>query len=523
MARLETNTNLVGKTIVLLNGTKTKIEDAIASGYKVKGQSKRIATRCVVKEGAHFREIERMNLALLEDTGEGYVKIKAAPKAGAGKTNKKETAAPAPKAGKKKPAVEEKAPKAGKKKPAPVVEEKAPKVRRKKTEAQDVAKSVIKSNVPAVEIAETDAPLTEAVAKRIFAALQNQPELARLCADNKTPIANDLDITYACEYASEARIMQITLNLQYAAPLVTETASAPELDAAVAKRAAKLAAKKIGAKLAKAIKVAFDLEDANDLLPGTVLNNEGTEYVFVGESAKHPGKALMYLADTDGFKSFAADKLAEFELVEDEAADEEPEDEDEIEDEIEDEDDEPSDDEPSDDEFEFVSVDSDQLALVNKKVTAKYHAKLADLFGTDVETLAPGLVLTNGETTFAYLGCDNKGGLLVIDLSDDADEDDNVLVYSKAQIEDLTDFAPSLGDAASDADDADDADDEDFEDDADATDTEDGDDDFEFDDEDAVDLDDLSEDELRDRAVELGLTTERKAGRMDEEALRALF
>jgi hypothetical protein len=57
-------------------------------------------------------------------------------------------------------------------------------------------------------------------------------------------------------------------------------------------------------------------------------------------------------------------------------------------------------------------------------VTAKYHAALAERFGVDEEALAPGLMLTDGDTTFAYLGCDSKGGLLVIDV-DAEDEAEN--------------------------------------------------------------------------------------------------
>jgi len=122
MARIETNTNLVGKTIVLLDGTKTKIEDAIASGYKVKGRSTKVATRCVIKEGSHFREIERMNMSQLEDTGEGYVKLKDAKAA---------------KASTKKPDAKEKTPKASKKAAKPA-KEKEPRfvanlLKRKKT------------------------------------------------------------------------------------------------------------------------------------------------------------------------------------------------------------------------------------------------------------------------------------------------------------------------------------------------------------------------------------------------------
>ncbi|WAK44482.1 hypothetical protein [Erwinia phage vB_Ea_2910A] len=541
MARIETNTNLVGKTIVLLNGTKSKIEDAIASGYKVKGLTKRIATRCIIKEGSHFREIERMNMSQLEDTGEGYVKLKDA-KASGKKTAKKEAAAP--KASGKKAGTK----KTSGKKDAKPSKDKEPKVRRKSSEEQsedyqNLAHAIIKGGKakPAVEIEAVDESLTDAVAQRLAHYVLNS-DVAKVCADNKTPIANALDVTYGAEYAPEGNVLQITLNLQYAAPVKT-VAAAPELDEAVAKRAAKLAAKKIGKVLAKAIKAAFDLEDANDLLPGTVLTSEGTEFVFVGESAKHAGKALMYSADTDGFKSFGADKLADFEIVADESEEEEEdeiEDEDEIEEEEEEEessedeedgeedDGEEEDGEPQDAEYEFVAVDADQLELVNKKVTAKYHAALAERFGVDEEALAPGLMLTDGETTFAYLGCDSKGGLLVIDLSDDADEDDNVLVYSKADIKTLTDFSPVIDSGEADDSEEDgeeeDGEENDFEDEEDGE-EEDGEeeDDFEFNDLPSEDLEDLSEDELRDRVVEAGLTTVRKAENMKAAQLRKLL
>lgn len=525
MARIETNTNLVGKTIVLLNGTKTKIEDAIASGYKVKGQTKRIATRCVVKEGAHFREIERMNLSQLEDTGEGYVKLKEAKAASKKATGKKDTA-------------KEKAPKtSGKKTGGKVSKEKEPKVRRKSSEEQsedyqNLAHAIIKGGKakPAVEIESIDETLTDTVAKRLVALIENS-EIAKVCADNKTPIANAVSVAYGAEYAEENNTMQITLSLQYAKP-VKDTAVAPELDEAVAKRAAKLASKKIGKVLAKAIKAAFDLEDANDLLPGTVLTSGDAEFVFVGESAKHAGKALMYSADTDGFKSFGADKLSDFEIVADESEEEEEEvEEEEVEEEEEEEEEESSEEEDGEEdgvdsqEYEFVAVEAEQLELVNKKVTAKYHAALADRFGVDEEALAPGLMLTDGETTFAYLGCDNKGGLLVIDV-DAEDEDDNVLVYSKADIKTLTDFSPVIdsGESEEDAEEEDGEEDDtvDFEDEE-GEEDEDEEEDFEFDDAPTEDLEDLTEDELRDRAVEAGLTTPRKADKMTAAQLRKLL
>lgn len=531
MARIETNSNLVGKTIILLNGTKSKIEDAIASGYKVKGQSKRIATRCVIKEGSHFREIERMNMSQLEDTGEGYVKLKEA------KASVKKTTG-------KKDAVKEKAPKtSGKKTGGKVSKEKEPKVRRKSSEEQsedyqNLAHAIIKGGKakPAVEIETVDEALTDTVAKRLVALLENS-EIAKVCADNKTPIANAVSVAYGAEYAEENNTMQITLSLQYAKP-VKDTAVAPELDEAVAKRAAKLASKKIGKVLAKAIKAAFDLEDANDLLPGTVLTSDGAEFVFVGESAKHAGKALMYSADTDSFKSFGADKLSDFEIVADESEEEEEEEveeeeEEEVEEEEEDGEEEEEDGEEEDgeeeedgdtQEYEFVAVEAEQLELVNKKVTAKYHAALAERFGVDEEALAPGLMLTDGDTTFAYLGCDSKGGLLVIDV-DAEDEDDNVLVYSKADIKTLTDFSPVIDSGESEEDAEEDGEEEDnnvdFEDEE--GEEEDEEEDFEFDDAPTEDLEDLTEDELRDRAVEAGLTTPRKADKMTAAQLRKLL
>ena len=520
MARIETNTNLVNKTIVLLDGTKTKITGAIASGYKVKSRTTKVPTRCVVKEGAHFREIEKLPMSQLEDTGEGYVKLKEA------------------KASNKKVAKKEKEPKATGKKTGgkATAKEKEPKVRRKSSKEQsddyqNLAQAIIKGGKakPAVEIAEVDAGLTESIAQRLVGVLETS-DIAKVCADNKTPIANALEVTYGGEFAADANIIQITLNLQYAKPVPVTVE--PELDEAVAKRAAKLAAKKVGVKLAKAIKAAFDLEDANDLLPGTVMSHEDGQFVFVGESAKHAGKALMYSVDSDSFKSFTADKLGEFEIVSEDADEEEEEEEEEEEDESEEEEAEEAEEEEA--EYDFIAVDADQLKLVNKKVTAKYHNDMAERFNVSPDVLAPGLVLTDGETTFAYLGCDSKGGLLVIDMAEDADEDDNVLVYSKADIKSLTDFSPTLGDAdednGADLDFEDEENEEDGEEDGEEDEEEDGEDgeeeedDFNFDeDTPSEDLEDMSDEELRDRALEMGLTTPRKASRMNTEELLALF
>jgi len=540
MARIETSTNLVNKTIILLNGTKTKITGAIASGYQTKAGGKRIATRCVVKEGSHFREIERMDMRLLEDTGEGYVRLKdakatkkaAAPKASSAKTTGKTAKAET--------------------KPAKAVrtakseEPATSKVRRKHDKSEkdqndylNLANAIIKGGkaVDAVEIAEVDGDLTDVIAKRLVAAVE-QSNIAKVCADNKTPIANALTVTYGGEFAEHDNIIQITLNLQYAKPQILDvesSATVATLDANLQARANKLAAKKVGKALAKAIKEAFDLDDANELLQGTILHTtDGEDFIFIGESAKHAGKALMFNTDTQSFKSFAAAKLAEFEIVmsesESEEADEEEEEEDIDEEEAEDAD-EPEED---GDEYEYVEVTKEHLALVNKKVTRKYHAALAEQFGVSVEALAPGLVLTDGSTTFAYLGNDSKGGLLVIDVDAKEDEED-VLLYSKADIKTLVDFQPTVGEATDAGEDNEDEDGEDGEDsdadedneDEDGEDGEDGEDensdeDFDFEDGDD-DIDDLSEDELRDRVVELGLTTERKAGNMKADKLRSLL
>ncbi|UAW53429.1 hypothetical protein pEaSNUABM30_00311 [Erwinia phage pEa_SNUABM_30] len=546
MARIETNTNLVGKTIVLLDGTKTKIEDAIASGYKVKGRSTKVATRCVIKEGAHFREIERMNMSQLEDTGEGYVKLKEAKASGKKTAVKKEAAtskASSKKAGGKAAA-----------KDAKPSKEKEPKVRRKSSEEQsedyqNLAMAIIKGKAkPAVEIEAVDETLTDTVAKRIVDHVLSS-DIARVCADNKTPIANDLDVTYEAEYAPEGNVIQITMNLQYAAPVKVLSRPTLENAEAIAARAQKMIAPKLSKKLAKAIREAFSLEDANELEAGTVLLSDGAEFVYYGESAKHLGKALLYVVETDKFKSVLGSTLGEYEIpdaeeeeeeeVEDEEEIEEEEEEEEEEEDGEEEEEEEEDGEEEEDaeedgeeaqgaEYEFVAVEADQLELVNKKVTAKYHAALAERFGVDEEALAPGLMLTDGETTFAYLGCDSKGGLLVIDLSDDADEDDNVLVYSKADIKTLTDFSPVIdsGEEA-DSEEEDDAEDNsvDFEDDNEEGDDEeeDEDEDFNFEDLPSEDLEDLSDDELRDRVVEAGLTTPRKADKMNASQLRKLL
>lgn len=535
MARIETNTNLVGKTIVLLDGTKTKIEDAIASGYKVKGRSTKVATRCVIKEGSHFREIERMNMSQLEDTGEGYVKLKEA-KASGKKTAVKKEAATSKASGKK----------AGGKaaaKDAKPSKDKEPKVRRKSSEEQsedyqNLAMAIIKGKAkPAVEIEAVDETLTDTVAKRIVDHVLSS-DIARVCADNKTPIANDLDVTYEAEYAPEGNVIQITMNLQYAAPVKVLSRPTLENAEAIEARAQKMIAPKLSKKLAKAIREAFSLEDANELEAGTMLLSDGAEFVYYGESAKHLGKALLYVVETDKFKSVLGSTLGEYEIpdaeeeeeVEDEEEIEEEEEEEEIEEEEdgEEEDAEEDSEEAQGAEYEFVAVEADQLKLVNKKVTAKYHAALAERFGVDEEALAPGLMLTDGETTFAYLGCDSKGGLLVIDLSDDADEDDNVLVYSKADIKTLTDFSPVIDSGEEEADgeeEEDDAEDNnaDFEEEDEDADDEEEDEDFNFDDLPSEDLEDLSDDELRDRVVEAGLTTPRKADKMNASQLRKLL
>lgn len=518
MARIETSTNLVGKSITLLDGTKAKIVDAIASGYKVDKRTARVPTRCVVKKGAGFAEIERMSMTQLHDTGEGYVELKAA-----GKTATKPAAKTAAKTTSKKVTAKTPAKTAGKTsakakvktKPEPVAEPRT-RVRRKKPSAAEP-----------IVLREVNEEFTSALAERLFDHLKDN-DLLKFDADNVTPISNAVDVKYSAEFATP-NMIHITFGIEYALP--EEEAAEEEqvaLDDAVVARAAKKVGSKVGKKLVAAIKKAYGLS-VDDFLPGTVLDLSGAQFIYCGPSATDVDTAYLYSADTDKFRPVTSLNLSKYALV----ADEEPED-----DEDEDEEEEADDEEPDADidfddeeeeeeaeeeeeeeaagddaEYSYLSVTKQHLAEINKNVSAKYHDKMADMWGIDADVLVPGLILTDGDTTFAYVGFNNKGGLVVIDV-----EDGEIMIYKKADIDTLTEFAAVL-----DNDDAAEEEDGDDEEAADDEEEAEGDDDFDFDDDAGEDFSDLSHDELIDKAVELGLAKPRKAAAMSEEDLRELL
>ncbi|QQO90472.1 hypothetical protein pEaSNUABM5_00330 [Erwinia phage pEa_SNUABM_5] len=500
MARIETSTNLIGKTITLLDGTKAKITGAIASGYQHDKGTKRIPTRCVVKKGSGFAEIEKLPMSQLTDTGEGYVERKATAAKPAAKTSKAakttKVAAKTPRAAKTEKAVKP----SRKAKAAEEPAEPRTRVRRKKSAAAEP-----------VMIQAVDEDFATSLAQRLFEHLKDN-ELLRLNTDNATPVANDYDLKYGVEFA-EPNMIHVTLGIEYAMPQPEpEAGTDVELDDAVVARAAKKVGKTVGKKLAAAIKKAYGIPAA-EFLPGTVLSLNEAQFIYCGPSKDDADTAYLYSAETDKFRPVTSVNLSKYELVMD---DEEAEEEEEEEEEDEEEEDVADD---SSDEYTYVSVTKQHLADVSKSVTAKYHQKMADMWGIDADVLVPGLVLSDGETTFAYVGFNSKGALIVID-----PEDGELMIYKKADVDTLTDFAAVIGDegeeeAEDDAEEEEDGDDEEEE----EEEEEGEDDDFDFSDDDNEDFSDLNHDELVDKVTELGLAKPRAAAKMSEEDLRELL
>lgn len=530
MARIETSTNLVGKVITLMDGTKTKIEDAIASGYKVKGQTKRIATRCVVKKGSGYAEIEKLPMTQLIDTGEGYVELKSATakapaKAAAKTTAKAPTSKSAEPRTRKSKAEQSKefdklakgiiGGKTTRKTKAEAPAEPRTRVRRKKSAAEPVT------------LTEVNEGFTAALAERLFDHLKDN-DLLKFDADNVTPITNAVDVKYSAEFAAP-NMIHVTFGFEYAMPEAEPEGAESALDDAVIARAAKKVGTTVGKKLALAIKKAYGIP-ASEFLPGTVLSLSGAEFVYCGPSKDDADTAYLYSAETDKFRPVTSANLVKYEMVAEEVEEEDDEEEDEdvdFDDGDDEEEGEEEEEESSDDtEYTYHSITKAHLADVSKSVTAKYHDRMAEMWGVDADVLVPGLVLTDGETTFAYVGFNNKGGLLVVDI-----EDNDLMVYKKADVATLTDFAAVIGDdeEAEDADDAefeegdDEEEEEEEESEEEEEEEEEGEDDFDFDDTDTEDFDDLSHDELIDKVVELGLSTPRKAANMKEAKLRELL
>lgn len=502
MARIETSTNLVGKSITLIDGTKAKIIDAIASGYKTDKSTKRVSTRCVVKKGSGFAEIAKLPMSQLTDTGEGYVELKAAvtkaPVKAAAKTTAAKTTAKA-----KTPAKETKPVRTKRNAKAEAPAEPVARVRRKKSVAESVALTKV-----------TEA-FTVSLAERVYDLLKDN-DVLKFDADNVTPISNDVEVTYDVEFAEPNKI-HMTFGLSYALP-ADEPEAAAEMDDAVIARAAKKVGKTVGKKLAVAIKKAFGMS-TDEFQPGVVLSLNDAQFVYCGPSKDDADTAYLYSSDSDKFRAVSSVNLAKYSIVEEDEEEEEEEEldededfDDEEEEELDGEEEEAEDeDAPADDaEYSYYSVTKEHLAQISKSVGAKYHDKMATMWGVDADVLVPGLVLTDGETTFAYVGFNAKGGLVVIDI-----EDGELMVYKKADVDTLSDFAAVL-----DNDDAESADDTDEEE---AEEEEDGNDDFDFDDAPESDFADLSHDELIDKVVELGLAKPRKAANMSEDDLRELL
>lgn len=516
---IATSTNLIGKNIVLLDGTKTKITDAMATGYKVAARTVRVNSKQVAKKGACFYEIPVTSLRDLVDSGDGYVsfsdkamqkkvgtdELLEKPKASGRKT---ETAGAKPARRNAKP-VEEAAPKTSnvRRKPQTDKVEEAKSTPRKAkkdsgTAYAELAEFLMRTESPkakTVSLTEVNADLAKVITDRLVHTVK-ETSLAKFDA-NDMRIDNIYDVQYSTEFDSEGGDIRVVLHLKYAltAPEMPEpTAASFEFSAALMKKIKARVGKTTGKKLSIAIK---ELLGVDELEAGTILSREGEEgqFVYCGAGVDDSNKAVLFNTESEKFRTIAATLLSNYSVMTEEAEEEtETDDEDEDEDEPEEtdvsedgEDDSDSTEDTEDgEEYDYAPITKKQLSAVDKEVTADNLDMLSELWGVPESALIAGLKLTDGDSTIVYIGMDEAGDLLV--LEEDGKE---VVAFDNADIPDLDDYAPVVGEETGAE--------------------------SEFDD--SEDYSDLDEDELRDVVVRKGLTTIRNAAKMNVKKLRALL
>jgi len=538
---IATNKALIGKSIVLLDGTKTKITAAVATGYKVADRSVRVNSKQVAKKGAMFYEIPNVSLRELNDTGNGYVEFSdkaMQKKVGTDAFLEKPAKATGKKTSGRKPAEDKPAKTTGRKtsgrKPAEDVEdveEKPSKVRRKAADVdveETTGRTVKRRGAKnagvemsdfgikpkgTVSLSEVGEPLAKVITERLMAVAKDS-SLAKF-DENNAAIQNAFEVGYSTEFDRTGGDIRVTMNFKYALaqPEPEEINGGYEISPELAKKIKSRVGKTVGKKLAAAISEHLGV-DASDMTAGTLLVREGEDgqFVFCGASVDDNNKAVLFNTETEKFRTISTGSLSHYELVaededEDEDEEEEEEEEEESEEDEEDEDDsedgEDSDDDSEDgededgEEYEYVSLTKKQLAGRDSEVTEENLSMLSELWGVPESALVAGLKLTDGEDTLIYVGMDEDADLLVIE-----EGGKEVVAFSNEDISGLSEYSPVVSDE-----DGEDSNEED-------EDFEEGEDD---------DYEDLDEDELRDIVVQKGLAKVRAAENMSEKKLRALL
>ena len=521
---IATNKALIGKSIVLLDGTKTKITAAVATGYKVADRSVRVNSKQVAKKGAMFYEIPNVSLRELNDTGNGYVEFsdKAMQKKVGTDAFLEKPAGKKPAGRKAKPEAEAKTSgrKTSGRKPKPEPEEEKPsKVRRKAADVdveETTGRTVKRRGAKnagtemgdfgikpkgTVSLSEVGEPLAKVITERLMAVAKDS-SLAKF-DENNAAIQNAFEVGYSTEFDRTGGDIRVTMNFKYALaqPEPEEINGGYEISPELAKKIKSRVGKTVGKKLAAAIAEHLGV-DASVMTAGTLLAREGEDgqFVFCGASVDDNNKAVLFNTETEKFRTISTGSLSHYELVaeDDEEDEEEEEDEEDEEDEDDSEDGEDSDDDSEDgEEYEYVSLTKKQLAGRDSEVTEENLSMLSELWGVPESALVAGLKLTDGEDTLIYVGMDEDADLLVIE-----EGGKEVVAFNNEDISGLSDYSPVVSDE-----DGEDSNEED-------EDFEEGEDD---------DYDDMDEDELRDIVVQKGLAKVRAAENMSEKKLRALL
>ncbi|AXG67027.1 hypothetical protein HOU08_gp301 [Dickeya phage vB_DsoM_JA29] len=535
---IATSTKLIGKNIVLLDGTKTKITDAMATGYKVADRSVRVASKQVAKKGACYYEIPVTSLRELIDSGEGYVSF-------ADKAMQKKVGTdaflekPAKTSGRKPKEEKSSGRKPKEEKTSNVRPKRGSKPTKEEDDAEDKASRRVKrrgnsdagygalaeflinggNSKKKVSLAAIDQDLATVLTERLVSTVK-ETSLAKFDGNNAM-IQNAFDVGYSTEFDATGGDVRVTLNIKYALeqPEPEEVNGGFEISPELAKKIKARVGKTVGKKLAAAIAEHLGVE-ASDMTAGTLLSREGEDgqFVFCGASGEDNNKAVLFNTESEKFRTVGGASLANYSIVEEDEEEEESEEEEEEEieeeeteeeeddaegeddsedgdDDSEDGDDDAEGEDDEEDSFEYASVNKKQLANVNKKITSKNLPMLSKLWRVPQSALVTGLKLTDGDDTFIFIGMDDDGDLLVVE--EGAKE---VVAFDADDIQSLSDYSPVVGEAEDDAE----GEDEDFED-------------------DGEDYDDMDIEELRDVVVQKGLAKVRAAENMTEKKLRSLL
>ena len=316
--RVPTSAKLIGKSIVLVDGTKSKIVENLATSYKTAAGTK-VAARDLIAFKKGFKQIERVHASEIEDNGNGYVdfvegeakKAKPAKEAKAVKVTPKKD-----KAAKKEKTAPNKTPA---KKDLKVTQKKMDKSASAKNMAAVGGDKVTKKKLKDVELTEMTSEIVDQL--RVF--FEDKAKSSDIVL-GKNRITNALEIKADAEYAKTGEVViMLGLNFKLAKPMIEETEEEEEGQDGIDPRILKKAAARLGKKSTKELQALFDAIGQD--LPVRARNQMHEPCIVFGPWLDLPGRAVVYNEEEERFVKVGAKNLADYEVLMDGEDDEESE------------------------------------------------------------------------------------------------------------------------------------------------------------------------------------------------------